>query len=134
MAPCISYPLLHFSRCSLCSLTTSPTSRAKPTYYSRCQSGCEANPHRQKQCLVDRVRQNEHGVESLLAAVACCRALDFIPAWFWWRGLQEPENELLYVCCSLRHLLSTEELDAHEGDGEIKRGENEVHPERIPSI
>lgn len=131
---CDSYPLPHFSRCSLCPLAASPTSRTKPAHYPRCQSGCEADSHRQKERLVDRVRQNEHGVQSFLAAVARRRTLDLVPAWFWWLAGKEPENDLLHICCSLRHLLSTKKVDPHEGDGEIERREDEVHSKRIPSI
>lgn len=69
-----------------------------------------------------------------MTAVARCRVLGFIPARFWLLVLQEPENGLLHVCGSLRDLLSAEELDTDKGDGEIKRGEDEVDAERVPPI
>lgn len=83
---------------------------------------------------MDRVRQDEHGVKSLAATAPRCCALNFIPVWLWGFAPQDPEEDLLHVRGSLRHLFRAEEFDPNKGDGEIERGEDEIDTERVPPV
>ena len=129
--PC---PLAHLLCCSRGTLATSPAPCTQPAYDSRCQGGRKAHPHGEKHGLVDRVCQHEHGVQSVMAAAARRCALHLVPAWLGRLAVHDAICELSHVCGRLRDLLGAEELDPDKGDGEVERGEGEVHAERIPAV
>lgn len=131
LVPRAPYLLFH---CAFRSLTAGPAPRTEPPYYSRRERGREAHPDRKKDGLVDRVREHKHGIQPLVPAGARRCALDLIPARLCGGGVQEPGDGLFRVCGGAGHLLRAEEVDADKGDGEVERGEDEVHAEGVPAV
>jgi len=99
------------------------------------QGGGETDTNREEQSLVDSISQDDHGVEAFLAARwNVGGGGDLVLAWLGRLRVDELENGLFYRGGDASDVFCAYEIDAHECDGEVGCGDDDVYAEGIPAI
>lgn len=112
-----------------------PASRSQPVDNFGSESSCQPNPERQEQSFVDRISQNDHGVESFVSSLSCMLScfVDFCSSWFC-RGIYVVFDVGFYCGCPFGNLVRSEDVDKAKGDSEVDDAKEEVHAQSVPAV